>query len=229
MSLDDMKAHARLLRRIRAALENPGELPLSAFHTLTKELSAAEARFASIDSNEAAAFLGEADHCSWFSIYTAATIVDLMEQIVAHLHLLYPNLGIHEIADRSLGERILHLEALMPGVEISIRAIRKSLRKCSPGDIPSGSYCMLSTNHIAMATAGILDGWSNGHAHESPVVVARNPRGWFVGTGNADWNRSPAIPDDLRAALDFARERHFDVIHFDCDAARTHHLSTYDW
>ena len=92
-----------------------------------------------------------------------------------------------------------------------------------------GKYQLLSTAHLSMNTALLLDSWCNGHAHEAPTIVARNAHGWFLSTRSMSADCERALPADLMAAILFARRRGIDLLHFDCDGPTLPQLLVHDW
>lgn len=102
------------------------------------------------------------------------------------------------------------------------------------GELPAlpgseiGRYCVLATTHLSIATAALLDSWTNGHAHEAPIIVARNARGWFVATRQADAAREFSLPNDLLEAIRLARSRGIGLLHFDCDGPVLAELPVHD-
>ncbi|UXC92939.1 MULTISPECIES: hypothetical protein [Sphingobium] len=102
------------------------------------------------------------------------------------------------------------------------------------GELPAlpgseiGRYCVLATTHLSIATAALLDSWTNGHAHEAPIIVARNARGWFVATPQADPAREFSLPNDLLEAIRLARSRGIGLLHFDCDGPVLAELPVHD-
>ena len=102
------------------------------------------------------------------------------------------------------------------------------------GELPAlpgaeiGRYCVLATTHLSIATAALLDSWTNGHAHEAPIIVARNARGWFVATRQADAAREFSLPNDLLEAIRLARSRGIGLLHFDCDGPVIEELPVHD-
>jgi hypothetical protein len=98
-----------------------------------------------------------------------------------------------------------------------------------PSGLETGRYCVLSTGHLSVATAELLDRWSKMPGHDRPINIAPNSYGWFVPTLEMEGEPFDALPVDLRAATQFARDRGFDYIRFDCDARTVSELATYDW
>jgi hypothetical protein len=99
----------------------------------------------------------------------------------------------------------------------------------TPPGLETGRYCVLSTGHLSVATAELLDRWCRLAPHDQLIGVAPGRYGWFVPTLDIDGGAAAAIPDDLDAALVFGRRHGFDYLLFDCDARTVSELATYDW
>lgn len=126
------------------------------------------------------------------------------------------------------------LASLLTGSSMPARA-HPELRSRSVGNPATdaiaviGKYQLLSTAHLSMNTARLLDSWCNGHAHEAPTTIARNAHGWFLSTRSMSADRERALPADLMAAILFARRRGIDLLHFDCDGPTLPQLLVHDW
>lgn len=89
-------------------------------------------------------------------------------------------------------------------------------------------FAIISTWHLSEATAKRLD---DTPAAEWPCRGGPYCYyGWFVyaheeNLGNGD----DAIPNDLFAAMTWARKHGFEYILFDCDADTVEGLTTYNW
>ena len=75
-----------------------------------------------------------------------------------------------------------------------VGSVRHNLRDCASTPLQPGSpavaegvcverFIILSTAHVTVASAALLDSWSNDHAAEAPTLVAKCARGWFLSVG----------------------------------------------
>ena len=73
-----------------------------------------------------------------------------------------------------------------------------------------GRHLVLSTVHVSMKTADMLDGW-------------------FIPTREAEEPDREQIPDEVLAAMRLGREQGCDYLLFDCDASAIDALQTFPW
>lgn len=92
-----------------------------------------------------------------------------------------------------------------------------------------GRYLVLATAHLSVTTAALMDSWCNGHAHEAPILIAKNTRGWFASIWPHGAGADNLLPSDLLAAIQFARARGVGLLHFDCDGPKVAQLPVHDW
>lgn len=92
-----------------------------------------------------------------------------------------------------------------------------------------GSHLVLSTVHVSMKTADLLDGWAALEPSSRPLAVASTHYGWFIPTREAEEPDRDQIPDDVLAAMRLGREQGCDYVLFDCDAGEIDALPTFPW
>lgn len=95
--------------------------------------------------------------------------------------------------------------------------------------LETGRYCVLGTAHLSVATADMLDHWSSERAQDRLLNIASCIYGWFIPTREIDAATRRQLPADLLAAMQFGRDRGFDHILFDCDAATVDGLAVHNW
>lgn len=95
--------------------------------------------------------------------------------------------------------------------------------------VETGWYCVLGTAHLSTSTADLLDQWCSEEARDRPINIAGSVYGWFVPARRPDPVTEAKLPNDLLAAMNFARERGFDHILFDCDADTSETLPVRSW
>ena len=95
--------------------------------------------------------------------------------------------------------------------------------------VETGRYCVLSTAHLTVQTAGLLDGWASWPPTERPIDIAASVYGWFVPTRSLDEARQAQLPADLLRLMAFGRSRSFQFLLLDCDGDRSDDLPVHDW
>ncbi|AZI37676.1 hypothetical protein NT2_06_02210 [Caenibius tardaugens NBRC 16725] len=92
-----------------------------------------------------------------------------------------------------------------------------------------GRHLVLSTVHVSMKTADLLDGWATLEPSSRPLAVASTHYGWFIPTREAEEPDREKIPDEVLAAMRRGRELACDYLLFDCDACAVEGLTTFPW
>ena len=64
-----------------------------------------------------------------------------------------------------------------------------------------GRYLVLSTVHVCMKTADLLDAWAAIDPASRPLAVASTHYGWFIPTREVEEADRPSIPDEVLAAM----------------------------
>lgn len=95
--------------------------------------------------------------------------------------------------------------------------------------VEMGRYCVLSTAHLTVQTAGLLDGWASWPPTERPIDIAASVYGWFVPTRSLEETRQALLPADLLRLMAFGRSRGFQFLLLDCDGDRSDDLPIHDW
>ncbi len=99
----------------------------------------------------------------------------------------------------------------------------------SSESMETGRYCVLSTAHLTVQTAGLLDGWASWPPTERPIDIAASVYGWFVPTRSLEEARQAQLPADLLRLMAFGRSRGFQFLLLDCDGDRSADLPVHDW
>lgn len=92
-----------------------------------------------------------------------------------------------------------------------------------------GRYLVLSTVHVCMKTADLLDAWATIEPASRPLAVASTHYGWFIPTREVEEPDLAAIPDEVLAAMRLGRQQGCDHLLFDCDACVVDALSSFPW
>ncbi len=92
-----------------------------------------------------------------------------------------------------------------------------------------GRHLVLSTVHVSMKTAEVLDGWAILEPSDRPLAIASTHYGWFIPTRQAEEPDRAQIPDEVLAAMRVGREQGCDYLLFDCDAGEIDALPTFPW
>lgn len=86
----------------------------------------------------------------------------------------------------------------------------------------------LSTAHVRVETAQLLDAWAQLPAADQPLPVASTQYGWFVSTRQPS-DKPGAVPPEIGTLLAFGRQHGCAYILFDCDGPEEPLLPTYPW
>jgi hypothetical protein len=225
--------HVALLARVRAALERPDILDAAARAALIETIGASESglRFCAlpwpIDMH-----LGIIEHRHGVNFYAGLNRDVLVAEMAEYAREWWKEIGDrrdpHTLPDdeviaayfddhpsESYSTEILRLEPLP-----AVRSVRS---------IESGAYCVLSTAHLTVQTAGLLDKWACWPPSDRPIDIAASVYGWFVPTRPLPDDRRAKIPDDLQEIIAFGRDRGFQFLLLDCDADRAADLPVHDW
>jgi hypothetical protein len=92
-----------------------------------------------------------------------------------------------------------------------------------------GRHLVLSTVHVSMKTAEMLDNWATLEPSSRPLAVASTHYGWFIPTREAEEPDREQIPNEVLAAMRLGRELACDYLLFDCDAGEIDALPTFPW
>ena len=92
-----------------------------------------------------------------------------------------------------------------------------------------GRHLVLSTVHVAMKTAELLDAWAGLEVGSRPLAVASTCYGWFIPTREAEEPDRVQIPQEVLTAMRFGREQGCDYLLFDCDASAVEGLEVFPW
>ena len=90
------------------------------------------------------------------------------------------------------------------------------------------THLVLSTAHIAVTTAELLDRWASMQPGSRPHSVATTDYGWFVSTYLLEHVATPT-PTELTAILEFARGQGCAWVLLDRDGDTLAELPTFDW
>lgn len=92
-----------------------------------------------------------------------------------------------------------------------------------------GRHLILSTAHVAMKTAELLNGWAGLEPGSRPLAVAATHYGWFIPTRKVEGPDREQIPPEVLAAMRVGREQGCDYLLFDCDAGEIGGLTVFPW
>tara|TARA_B110001454_G_scaffold211422_1_gene227074 strand:- start:2492 stop:2779 length:288 start_codon:yes stop_codon:yes gene_type:complete len=92
-----------------------------------------------------------------------------------------------------------------------------------------GRYLVLSTVHVCMKTADLLDAWAVLEPSSRPLAVASTHYGWFIPTREPEESDRQLIPEEVLAAMRLGREQACDYLLFDCDAGEITDLTIFPW
>lgn len=225
--------HVALLARMRAALDTPDSLDAAARATLIEAIGASESGLRvcalpwTIDLH-----LGIIDHRHGVNFYAGLSRDALFAEMAAYAREWWQEIGdrrdphtlptdeviaayFDDHPSESHSTEILRLEPLP-----SVRSARS---------IESGAYCVLSTAHLTVQTAGLLDKWACWPPSDRPIDIAASVYGWFVPTRPLPGDRQVQIPADLLRLIAFGRDRGFQFLLLDCDGDRAADLPVHDW
>ena len=97
----------------------------------------------------------------------------------------------------------------------------------SPPEI--GAFLVLSTAHIPLETALLLNRWAELAAAAQPLVVASTSYGWFLSAAAVKGRAAQAIPTEIAGIQRFARSLGCHYILLDCDGEEVEELPTFSW
>lgn len=225
--------HLALLARVRAALEMPGNLDAAARADLIEAIRASESGLRvcalpwPVDVH-----LGIIEHRHGVNFYAGLNRDALVSEMSAYAREWWK-----EVGDRRDPHTLPDDEVIAvyfedhPSESYSSEIVRleplASAR--SAHAIESGVYCVLSTAHLTVQTASLLDKWACWPPSDRPIDIAASVYGWFVPTRPLPDDRRAQIPRDLQQIITFGRDRGFQFLLFDCDADRAADLPVHDW
>lgn len=223
MTPTSVRDQRSLLARARAALETPADLDEAARVALIEDLATAESTINDDALTVAVALIDSGDGTQF---HVATSDAALTRELAGWCRPRWDRTG--DPRDPvTLGDDEI-VAAYFAG-DISEYFATGTARVVSDAaDVEQGRYCVLSTGHVSLATSEWLERWSLGPPPPAPLPVATTFYGWFVATREPDAPAEP-LPDDLRAAMRFGRERGFDHVLFDSDAARVDGLAVHVW
>jgi hypothetical protein len=92
---------------------------------------------------------------------------------------------------------------------------------------------ILSTSHVTNETRLKMEQWAEGEADENgfiPTVYRKGDYGWIIHVHEAESEMdTDRFPEDVTAAIVFARGQGCQWIMYDCDADEIDELPTYEW
>lgn len=213
-----------LLARARGALETPGGLDDAARAALVEDLAAAGAKSEGIDGGSVEVALIDSGDGTRF--YVAASAAALTRELAAWCRSRWDRTN--DARDPATLSDDAVADVYFSGDIAEYFAIGTARVTTDEVPIEQGRYCVLSTAHLSHATSEWLERWSIGPPPPAPIPIASTFYGWFVATREPDVP-TEQIPDDLRAAMCFAREHGFGQILFDCDASVVEGLDVHNW
>ena len=90
-----------------------------------------------------------------------------------------------------------------------------------------GRYIVLSTAHVRVETARLLDEWAKLPAAEQPLAIASTQYGWFVST--RETVEKAGLPAEILGVLAFGRAHDCAYVLFDCDGPEEALLPVHPW
>lgn len=93
----------------------------------------------------------------------------------------------------------------------------------------TGIYLVLSSGHITVKTAELLDRWAAADDSDRPMMIASTNYGWFVSTREPEVANRADVPRDLDAVLRFARNQGYGYLLFDADGDTIDALPFHPW
>lgn len=226
------RATARLLARARAAITAPADIDDALRATLLEDIEKAEHRLARGSQYcTGDIHLGRVSHEGNISIFAAHCRETLLQQLLAYCCERWPcPAGLSSPDQRSIDRRLQELQHRVSGLTVSTWIASAGDHSARQHEsLETGSYCVLGTAHLSAITANLLDRWCSDRSDGGPFLIARSVYGWFVPTRDVASASNDQIPDDLLAAMSFGRQRGYDHILFDCDAATVADLPVHDW
>ena len=223
---------AHLLARARGAINAPTHLPDEDRAALLHALARAEVYIGSDTLWPIDIHVGSIHHRLGFDHYVALSRRGLLVQIGAFCRKNWPAVNDarepHHLDDETVTRLYFdrHPDQYLKIDHIELAPSPPSL---APTSVETGWYCVLGTAHLSTSTADLLDQWCSKECQDRPINVASSIYGWFVPTRRVDPVIEAELPEDLLAAMNFARPQGFDHIQFDCDPAITEALLVHDW
>ncbi|MDJ0276300.1 hypothetical protein QLH51_05745 [Sphingomonas sp. 2R-10] len=223
MTSTSPRDHRDLLARARAALETPADLDEVARGALIEDLATAAA---TIDDAELDVAVALIDSGNGTRFHVATSDAALTRELAAWCRPRWDRTG--DPRDSTSLEDAEIVDTYFAGDISEYFAIGTARIAKDDAGLEQGRYCVLSTAHVSHATSEWLERWSLGPPPPAPVAIATTFYGWFVATREPEAHAEP-LPTDLRAAMRFGRQRGFDYILFDSDAAQVDGLDVHDW
>lgn len=91
-----------------------------------------------------------------------------------------------------------------------------------------GRYIVLSTAHVRVETARLLEEWAKLPAADQPLAIASTQYGWFVSTHDAS-NKSQGLPPEIAGIVAYGRVHECTYVLLDCDGPVQAPLPIYPW
>lgn len=227
--------HLALLARARAALETPDDLDTAALAALIEDIGVCEDALSlsslpwPIDIHAAAI-----EHRHGTNLHVAVDGASLDAEIAAFCREWWSEIG-DERDSEGLddGEVIAAYFDQHPSesyIKDRVRLVPASHPRTVVAEtIEQGRYCVLSTAHLTVQTARLLDEWAAWPPTERPIDIAASVYGWFVPTRLPGQAQQARLPDDLLKLMAFGRERAFRFLLLDCDGDSADALPVHDW
>lgn len=227
--------HLALLARARAALETPDDLNAAALAALIEDIGVCEDALSlsqlpwPIDVHAASIV-----HRHGINLHVAVDGASLNAEIAAFCREWWSeikNKRDHEAL--SDGEVIVAYFDRHPSesyIKDRVRLVPASHPQTVVAKtIEQGRYCVLSTAHLTVQTARLLDEWAAWPPTDRPIDIAASVHGWFVPTRLPGQAQQARLPDDLLKLMAFGRERAFRFLLLDCDGENAEALPVHDW
>ena len=147
-------------------------------------------------------------------------------------------LSVEWLLSCTVGEKSSHCangSASVAGSEPAVQPARQHAQSAnappigSPKALRVGRHLVISTSHIRPATADLLDQWAPMVPESRPLGVAEAGYGWFVLTDPLDGLEREMVPNELWAAIEFARAQGCRWLLLDRDADCIDGLETFEW
>lgn len=232
--MTDQPAHfgAALLARARAALENPADLDNMDLRVLVDDLKSAEVHHVlhgvpwPVDVH-----VGHIEHRHGNNHYAMLSREALASEIAEYCREWW-----NEINDPRDPETLPDEGVISDYFENHDREYLSTERISIPNTgekqqsgLRIRHYLVISNSHIRPATADLLDQWAHLLPEHRPVGVAETGYGWFVLTDPLDESDLEMIPDELAAAISFARGQGCRYLLLDRDGDEIDGLDLFDW
>lgn len=222
MTPTSVRDQRNLLARARAALETPADLDEAARVALIEDLATAEP---TIGDDATMVAVAPVDSGDGTQFHVATSDAALTRVLAAWCRPRWDRTDDARDPNALSDNEVV---ATYFGGDISEYFAIGTAQVVNDDELEHGRYCVLSTAHVSHATSEWLERWSLGPPPPAPLPVATTFYGWFVATREPEAPSEP-LPDDLRAAMRFGRERGFDYVLFDSDAAQVDGLGVHDW